>query len=561
MSLFSKKGGQKVCPPFLILSIFFSALTLSTLPSAYDYTIIKLFLCQLLALFFFLFFLLNKQTFSLNIFLFLPLFLYYLFFLISVNFSSSPLVSFKQLNISVTFLVIFLIGFNLKQVLRERRVIYAWIISASIASVWVISQYFREGKIIASFGNRNFFAGYIILPIPILVSFILEKRKDMPFLILALFLFLFSLYISNSQAAFLGFSFSTLFILFYFLRDKMKMGRKTLFFIFSFIFLLTILFIPRLISELSENIRYPLYTGTIRMIKEKPLMGFGPGNFETSFQKFRPREYFGRKETVPISDHAHCEYLEIAAETGIPSLVSFILFVGFFFFLLNKKLRQGKDWHILAGLGAGVLAVLVDNLLSTNLRTYSVPPFFYLGLGLASSSLAGNKKVSRLLSLLIPILLCIIIIIFIPFGLREVKSQIYYKKGVDCQSRGDFERGICFFKRSLEYSPSNLNTFYKLGYLYAISNRPEKSISIYSELLKLSPNFAKVHYNIALILASLGENESAYHHLREALKQDPYDEESLSLLKTIKEGKKVSIKIQEEKRVDRQKLQLYNSRE
>ncbi len=561
MSLSSEKGGQKVCPLFFILSIFFLVLTLSILPPAYDYTIIKLFLSGLFAVFFLLFFLINKKRLFFNVFLFSPLFLYYLFFLISLSFSSSPLVSFKQLNISIAFLAIFLIGFNLKEVLSRRWVIYAWIISASIASVWVISQYFREGKIVASFGNRNFFAGYIILPIPILVSSILEKRKDMPFLILALSLLLFSLYITKSQAAFLGFCSSLCFIFFYYLRDKIKIDRKRLFFIFSAIFFLITLFIPRSVSDLVENIRYPLYAGTIRMIKEKPILGFGPGKFETSFQNFRPIEYFGRKETVPISNHAHCEYLEIAAETGIPSLVSFVLFIGFFFFLLDKKLRQGKDWHILAGLGAGVLAVLVDNLLSTNLRTYSVPPFFYLSLGLASSSLAGNKKVSRLLSLLIPILLCIIIIIFIPFGLKEIKSQIYYKKGADCQNKGEIDRAIYFLEGSLEYSPSNLNTFYKLAYLYAISNRPEKSISIYSELLKFSPNFAKVHYNIALILASLGENESASHHLTEALKQDPYDEESLSLLKTIKEGKKVIVGIQEEKRVDRGKLQLYNSQE
>ena len=536
-------------------------LTLSILPPAYDYTIIKLLLSELFALFFLLFFLLNKKRLFCNLLLFSPLFLYYLFLLISLSYSSSPLVSFKQLNISITFLAIFLIGFNLKEVLSRRWIIYAWIISASIASIWVISQYFREGKIVASFGNKNFFAGYIILPIPILVCFILKKRKDMPFLLIALSLLLFSLYISKSQAAFLGFLSSVTFILFYFLRDKIKVRRKTLFLISSSVFLLIALFIPRSISELSENIRYPLYTGAIRMIKEKPLLGFGPGKFETSFQNFRPREYFGRKETVPISNHAHCEFLEMAAETGIPSLVFFILFIAVFFFLLNKKLRGGENWHILAGLGAGVLAVLVDNLLSTNLRTYSIAPFFYLTLGLASSSLPGNKKVSKVFSYFIPIFLSIVILIFIPFGLREVKSQIYYKKGADCQNSGDFERGIYFFKRSLEYSPSNLSIFYKLGYLHAISNRPEESVSIYSELLKLSPNFAKVHYNIAVILASLGGKESVYHHLREALKQDPYDEESLFLLKTMKEGKKVYIKIQEEKRVDREKLQLYNSPE
>ena len=448
----------------------------------------------------------------------------------------------------------------MKEILRERWVIYAWVISASIASVWIISQHFMEGKIVASFGNRNFFAGYIILSIPITLCSILEKRRDIRFLLPALFLFLFSLYISKSQAAFLGFCCSLVFILFYFLRDKIKMSRKTLFFIFLLIFLLISLFIPHSISELSKNIRNPLYTGTIRMIVEKPLLGFGPGKFETSFQKFRPREYFGREETVPISNHAHSEFLEIAAETGIPSLISFILFIAFFFFLLNKKLRGGENWHVLAGLGAGVLAVLVDNLFSTNLRTYSVPPFFYLALGLASSALPGNKKVSGVCSYFIPVLLSIVLLIFIPFGLTEIKSQVHYKKGVDSQDRGEIEKAIYSLKRSLKYSPSNLEAFYKLGYLYAISNRPQESLSVYNGLLELSPNFAKVHYNIAIVLASLEDRQGASHHAREALKQDPYDEESLSLLKTILQGKRVILtqRGKEEKKVDRENLQLYN---
>ncbi len=546
---FSSKGGKKIFPPFFILSLFFLVGTLFRLRAAYDYTLIKFPLCQCFVLLFLFYFLIKRRNLFFNSLLFFPLFLYYILFLISLAFSSSPLVSFKQLNISITFLAIFLIGFNLKEVLRERWVIYAWLISASIASTWVISQYFREGRIIASFGNRNFFAGYIILPIPILISLILEKRKDMPFLIPALFLFLFSLYISKSQAAFFGFSASVLFVLYYFLRDKIKMGRKALFFIFSFIFLIATLFIPSSISELQENIRCQYYTGTIRMIKEKPLLGFGPGKFETSFQKFRPREYFGREETVAITDHAHNEYLEMAAETGIPSLFFFILFIVFFFFLLNKKLREGENWHILTGLGAGVLAVLADNLFSTNLRTYSVPPFFYLSLGLASSSLPGNRKVSQVLSYFIPIFLSITILISIPSGLREIKSQIYYKKGMDCQNKGEVDGAIYFLERSLKHFPSNLSTLYKLGYLYAISNRPGESLFIYNEILKLSPNFARAHYNIAVVSASMGRKREAIHHLREALNQNPYDEESFSLLKAI----------QEEKRVDREKLQLYNS--
>ena len=388
-----------------------------------------------------------------------------------------------------------------------------------------------------------------------------KKSMLMMMLIAAFFLLTFSLYIAKSQAAFLGFFVSLLFILFYFLRDKMKAKRKTILLIFSFIFLIMTFLLPSAVSELEKNIRFPLYTGAIRMIKSAPLLGFGPGKFETSFQKFRPKEYFGREETVPISNHAHNEYLEMAAETGLPSLVFFILFIAAFFFLLNRRLAHNKTgWYILAGLGAGILAVLIDNLFSTNMRTYSVLPFFYLALGMASGFLPGIKKMSKLLSYVIPIFLSAVILIFIPFSFREVKSQIYYKKAAACIKRGELNPAIDFLETSLKYSPYNLNTFYKLGYLYAIANKPLKSLFIYNELLKLSPNFAHVHYNIAVMLACLGEKENALSHLRQALKENPYDEKSLSLFTALrKKGESESLVNFFEKRVDREKLQLYNS--
>ena len=567
--MFGERGGQVFCPLLFILSLFFLAETLVILPQAYDYTLIKFFLSECLALIFLFYFILKKRELFFNRF-FIPLFLYYFFILVSLAFSSSPLVSFKQLSVSVVSLTLVLIGANLKEVFRERWVFYVWIISAGIASIWVIWQYSSEGKIVASFGNRNFFAGYIIMPSALLISLFLGGRdrisatrgngrsecrprakSEFPgnslllFLIL-LSLLLFGLYISKSQAAFLGFSASVLFILFHFLRDRIKVNGLTLLLIFCFVFLAAAtFFLQPSVSGLVKNIRYPIYTGTIEMIKEKPLTGFGPGKFETSYQEFRPPEYFGREETTSISNHAHNEYLEIAAETGIPSLIFFIIFIASFFFYLNKRLKENAHWYILTGLGAGILAVLVDNLLSTNLRTYSVPPFFYLSIGLASCLLPGQKKISGFFSRFVPVLLVVVILAFIPFGVNELKGEIYYKRGVKCP---DVDEAISLLNKSLVYSPHNLNVFYKLGYLYAVSNRPRESLVVYNELLMLSPNFARTHYNIAVVLGSMGEKEEAVRHLRMALKHNPFDEESLCLMRKFTESRRNSKKVLTEER-------------
>lgn len=513
----------------VIAGLFFFIVTLLIWKKTYDYTLLKFFFTQIFILFLLLSFLFEKKKLSFNLLLLSPLFIYFFFFLLSLSFSSSPLVCFRQLNIFLSYLILFLVGFNLREVLKGKWVFFIWIIAGIVASVWVMYDYFKGGIIVASFGNKNFFSGYVILLLPLVISFLLQKKWifALPF-----FFLFFALYLSNSQASFLGFFSSVLFFLFYFLRDRKKLQGRAIFFIFACIFLLSVFSLPYFITTIQENIRYPFYVGTARMIKEKPLLGFGPGKFEASFQEFRPREYFIRQEATPIDDHAHCEYLEIAAETGIPSLFFFLVFIIVFFSLFKERLKRDEDWFILSSLGAGILAVLVDNMFSTNLRTYSVPPLFWFSMGLVSSSFP-ERKISTKASSLIFIILSLIIIIFIPFNLREINGQIYYKQGLIHRNRGEYRKAIYFFNRSLESSPFNLDAFYKLGYLYVMTNQPRKALLIYDELLRLSPHFARSHYNIATVLASLGEKEEAIHHLKVALDHNPYDEESFSFLKYL----------------------------
>ena len=59
--------------------------------------------------------------------------------------------------------------------------------------------------------------------------------------------------------------------------------------------------------------RWPLWIMTIDMIKEKPLLGFGPNNVSG--------EYNERGESL---SRAHCEIMEIAANTGIPSALCYL---------------------------------------------------------------------------------------------------------------------------------------------------------------------------------------------------------------------------------------------
>lgn len=67
------------------------------------------------------------------------------------------------------------------------------------------------------------------------------------------------------------------------------------------------------IDENFIDFRPLTWLDTIKMIKDRPAFGFGPGNYALTYEDYRQRCQAVRIETV----HAHNEYLELLAEYGL----------------------------------------------------------------------------------------------------------------------------------------------------------------------------------------------------------------------------------------------------
>ncbi|RIK40091.1 MAG: hypothetical protein DCC58_14410 [Chloroflexi bacterium] len=65
-----------------------------------------------------------------------------------------------------------------------------------------------------------------------------------------------------------------------------------------------------------------------RMFKDHPILGVGPGNFNTLYPSYYVREEFRFSQ-----GHAHNYYIHLLAETGILGLVAYLTLLGFFLFL------------------------------------------------------------------------------------------------------------------------------------------------------------------------------------------------------------------------------------
>ena len=67
-----------------------------------------------------------------------------------------------------------------------------------------------------------------------------------------------------------------------------------------------------------------IWTATLRMIAARPLIGQGLGTYVVEYPHYRLPEYFLRPKATNVTDHAHNELLETAAEQGLIGLAALL---------------------------------------------------------------------------------------------------------------------------------------------------------------------------------------------------------------------------------------------
>lgn len=117
--------------------------------------------------------------------------------------------------------------------------------------------------------------------------------------------------------------------------------------------------------EADAGIRLPVYRDSVNLILDNPLTGVGPGMYKW---RFRP---YQQSNLHKLYDHAHNDYLETAAEWGLPAAVLFWLFVCWrcfdslrLFLVSRNPLRRG----LALGCAAAIFSILVHSMIDFNLQ-------------------------------------------------------------------------------------------------------------------------------------------------------------------------------------------------
>ncbi|MCX6718103.1 MAG: O-antigen ligase family protein [Candidatus Staskawiczbacteria bacterium] len=273
------------------------------------------------------------------------------------------------------------------------------------------------GRPASTMGNPIILGIYLILLLFITsASAIREKTRNKKiFYVFALLLFLYTILMTGSRAAYLAVLIGALyFILFYPATKNKKLLFLKIALLISIIVgtgivyyvntlkqppdfvqnnrLLISVYYRLSIKEALNDPRFSAWQVVIREIKEKPVLGWGPENLAIGFDKhYDPSLPYISKEWGGWWDRAHNIILDTAASTGIPSAIAYLALLITLFWQLQKL--KNSQQLIIHGLQSTLIAYFVANFFGFD--TFSTYILFFLIIGYSLHLTTQNNSVNE----------------------------------------------------------------------------------------------------------------------------------------------------------------------
>lgn len=494
--------------------------------------------------------------------------------ILSLIWSDSFFVSLKELPLFLAGpLLYFIITNNISNERQISRILNILLIVGSLFGIYGIFQYngidfsfwirnIGRQQVFGLFGNVNFFAEYLIVPLPIAVSlfFTTQNKLKKILLLIGVIVMGASLTATFTRGSYLGFGVSLIFMSFLFLisrgKNFIKKNRKIFIAISVIIIIITSLFIipnplnksgtaiekikSRIsISQLSQSYsikrRIATWKFTILMIKDHPLLGSGIGTYKYNTLKYQA-EFFKQGENRSLyphgfADKAHNEYLQLWAEIGIVGLGIFIWLIISYFSCGIKILRKIKDEYkqgIIIGLMGSVVAVLIDGLFGFPLHLPATVILFWLVLALTiviikieanaeennivrknSNPTSRFKPLLYIAITLLTIFLCVAITrpfiarIYWYYANREIKNE-------------NWDEAIKISEKGLKWDPYLGRLYYGVGLILQKKEIYNLALEYFEKTDKYT-DIPSLPNNFAFIYLKKGELDKAVIKLKQAI--------------------------------------------
>ena len=479
-----------------------------------------------------------------SIYIILKLFLSYVFALILVQFVVNE--GYKPLLNSFVYFSLFLSVIYFYQIITNFSDIM------SIQAEWKRSHAFNS--IAATMGNKNLLSSIQFLMFPILIHIITIGNRFFKILsFLAILLILMTFFQTQTRAVLFALG---IFSISLFLLNKKKLYKKH--FIRILVGAVLLLgssyaiykytnkydsFIVEIKKTLDFNssARYKLYDSTLKLIKDHPIFGVGPGNWKIDVSSYglyiKDRAFF--KAGSGFAQRPHSDFLWVFAEGGFIAGIAYVLLFLILLkdsFYLHKN-RKEKDIILYSLLFSCFLGFGFISLVDFPIERFSHNIIFFV---LASFIIAGKiKAIKTKMSTWFKFLLITVSCFCVYVASIRYNGEIHVANAIHYKSKGNWEyviraidkahnetyyeientstpllwyRGVAYFnqqkydlalkdfKDAYKVNPYHLHVLNNLATSYQVKGDSKKAKKFYHDVFKVNPTFKESRINLAAIL-------------------------------------------------------------
>ena len=317
--------------------------------------------------------------------------------------------------------------------------------------------------------------------------------------------------------------------------------------------------------------RLLMWQTTLAMVADHPVIGIGAGTYGAQYQPYRARVferlpdpavvYPAGEHSFTEAGHAHSDYLQIVAETGVVGLSLFLGLVVLCFITGLKLLRVSSNPlplapHplplLLCGILSALAAILIHAMVDFPLHQPVAALLFWLGIGtVAAISIQQNHFGHRLLRRPLPWAswqpvwrgtvngaVGISLLLLAGFGMvhaiKPVMASAYQREAWGLMMRERWPEAVAVIEKGLAWDPNQAELTLYLGVSHYQRGDFPASRAAYQRYQLLYSDYQTL-YNLGLIAIREGEFSKAETYFLEALYYKPTLTEAAAALALVAE--------------------------
>lgn len=151
------------------------------------------------------------------------------------------------------------------------------------------------------------------------------------------------------------------------------------------------------LRDVSTAERFYRWIAGAKMIREKPLTGFGPNTFYHHYKGYAVPAYKTWVSRNEERSTVHNYFLLVTIEQGIPGLLIFLLLAGYLFYYAQRVYHRSRDrFYSTVALNCGIILVMIMtvNFMSDLIETDKVGSLFFLCFSLLMIADLKTRRIS-----------------------------------------------------------------------------------------------------------------------------------------------------------------------